>query len=397
MNTHTPWQQLDQLLDEDIEHARIRAATAYDLASPGRGDKVILFGAGGCGRMVLRKLRELRIHPIVFTDNSPSLWGQTVDGLRVLSPQEAASKYAPQATFLVCIWGHAAQDRMADRIGQLRALGCEAVVHFGLLFWKYHETTLPYFCLDSPHKVLGQKNAIRAAMQLWTDDSSREEYVAQVGFRASMDFALISRTVGGTHYFPPDLISLREDEVFVDCGAFDGDTIADFVQQTVGRFQRVVAFEPDPLTYLKLQQRVRSMEPEIGEKIELRREATGRKPELSSIEATGTMMSTVGSGSSVIQVNDLDSALACIDPTYIKFDIEGFEPEALMGASHLLARTRPILALSIYHLQDHLWKIPLLLASLLGAEYRFFLRPHGAEAWDLVCYAIPTERIVRST
>jgi FkbM family methyltransferase len=395
MNTHTPEQQLDELLDEDIEHARIRAATAYDLAASGLGDKVVLFGAGGCGRMVLRKLRELQIQPIAFTDNSPDLWGQTVDNLQVLSPQEAASKYAPQATFLVCIWGHAAHDRMADRVGQLRTLGCGTVIPFGLLFWKYHEITLPYFCLDSPHKLLGQKNAIRAAMQLWSDDFSREEYVAQVGFRASMDFALIDRTVAGTHYFPPDLISLREDEVFVDCGAFDGDTIADFVREAAGRFQRVVAFEPDPLTYLQLQERVRSMEPEIREKIELRQEATGRKPELSSIEATGTMMSTVGSGSSVIQVNDLDSALASIDPTYIKFDIEGFEPEALMGASHLLARTRPILALSVYHQQDHLWKIPLLLASLLGGEYQFFLRPHGAETWDLVCYAIPAERVVR--
>jgi len=397
MKTHTPEQQLDQLLDEDVEHARFRAATAYDLAAADLGDKIILFGAGGCGRMVLRRLRGLKIHPIAFTDNSPSLWGRTVDGLHVFSPQEAASKYARQATFLVCIWGHAAHDRMADRIGQLRMLGCVATVPFGFLFWKYHETTLPYFCLDSPHKVLAQKNPIRAAMQLWSDDFSREEYVAQVGFRASMDFALVNRTVSRTHYFPPDLISLRKDEVFVDCGAFDGDTIADFVQETAGLFHRVVAFEPDPLTYLKLQERVREMEPEIREKIELRQEATGRKPELSTIEATGTMMSAVGSGSSVIQVNDLDSALASIDPSYIKFDIEGFEPEALMGASHLLARTRPILALSIYHQQDHLWKIPLLLASLLGGGYHFFLRPHGAEAWDLVCYAIPAERLVRST
>jgi FkbM family methyltransferase len=394
MKTQTPEQHLDQLLDEDIEHARIRAAKAYDLATSGLGDKIILFGAGGCGRMVLRRLRELKIHPIAFTDNSPSLWGLTVDGLHVFSPQEAASKYARQATFLVCIWGHAAHDRMADRIGQLRMLGCDTVVPFGFLFWKYHETTLPYFCLDSPHKVLAQKNPIRAAMQLWSDECSREEYVAQVGFRVSMDFALVNRKVGGTHYFPPDLISLSKDEVFVDCGAFDGDTIADFVQETAGLFQRLVAFEPDPLTYLKLQERVRDMEPELREKIELRQEATGRKPELSTIEATGTMMSAVGSGSSVIQVNDLDSALASIDPTYIKFDIEGFEPEALMGASRLLARTRPILALSIYHQQDHLWKIPLLLASLLGGGYQFFLRPHGAEAWDLVCYAIPAERLV---
>jgi FkbM family methyltransferase len=312
MNTHTSEQQLDQLLDEDIEHARIRAATAYDLAACGLGDKVILFGAGGCGRMVLRKLRE-QIHPIAFTDNSPSLWGRTVDDLHVFSPQEAASKYARQATFLACIWGHAAHDRMADRIGQLRTLGCEAAVPFGFLFWKYPEKFLPYFCLDLPHKVLAQKSPIRAAMQLWSDNFSREEYVAQVGFRMSMDLAVISRIVGGTHYFPPDLIFLREYEVFVDCGAFDGDTIADFVRVTAGRFQRLVAFEPDPLTYPKLQDRIRKLEPEIRAKIELRREATGRKPELSNIEAPGTMMSTIGSGSSVVQVNDLDSALASID------------------------------------------------------------------------------------
>jgi FkbM family methyltransferase len=397
MNNYTAGQQLDDVLDEDVERARILAGRAYDEAACGLGERVILFGAGRLGQLILRKLRELQIQPIAFADNNPSLWGKKVDNLLVLAPKEAAAEYARQATFLVCIWTHAANDCMADRIAQLKSLGCVAAVPFGFLFWKYPETFLPYFCLDLPHKVLGQDKPIRAAMQLWSDDLSREEYVAQVGFRASMDFAFISRTIGGMHYFPADLISLREDEVFVDCGAFDGDTIADFVRATAGRFKRLVAFEPDPLTYPKLQERIRNMEPEIREKIELRQEATGRKPELSSIEATGTMMSTVGSGSSVIQVNDLDSALVSIDPTYIKFDIEGFEPEALMGASHVLARTRPILALSIYHQQDHLWKIPLLLASLLRGEYRFFLRPHEAEAWDLVCYAIPSERVVRST
>ena len=26
-------------------------------------------------------------------------------------------------------------------------------------------------------------------------------------------------------------------------------------------------------------------------------------------------------------------------------------------------------------------------------DYAFFLRPHGAEGWDLLCYAIPVERL----
>jgi hypothetical protein len=92
-------------------------------------------------------------------------------------------------------------------------------------------------------------------------------------------------------------------------------------------------------------------------------------------------------------VTDLDSALATVEPTYIKFDVEGFELEALMGAAQVLSRTRPILAVSSYHVQDHLWKVPLLLASLLQERYNFFLCPHGAESWDLVCYAIPEERV----
>ena len=109
------------------------------------------------------------------------------------------------------------------------------------------------------------------------------------------------------------------------------------------------------------------------------------------------MLSVGGSGSSVVSVVELDSALASFDPTFIKFDVEGFESEALMGASRLLSRTRPILAVSAYHEQSHLWSIPLLLSSLLPERYEFFLRPHGSESWDLVCYAIPAEGVVLRT
>jgi FkbM family methyltransferase len=296
--------------------------------------------------------------------------------------------------FVVCVWNGEAHDRMADRIRQLKSLGCEAVISFGFLFWKHNEAFLPHYCLDLPEKVLLQKNRIRAAMQLWSDDYSREEFVAQVGFRTSIDLNLINRTATGKHYFPLDLFSLGEDEVFVDCGAFDGDTIADFLEETRGHFQRILAFEPDAVTYPHLQERIQQFGSEIRDKIQLNQEAVGRKPGTISFDATGTVLSVVGSGSSVVRVAELDSALASFDPTFIKFDVEGFEPQALMGASKLLSRTRPILAVSAYHEQSHLWSIPLLLSSLLPERYEFFLRPHGPESWDLVCYAIPAERVI---
>jgi len=51
----------------------------------------------------------------------------------------------------------------------------------------------------------------------------------------------------------------------------------------------------------------------------------------------------------------------------------------------------PIVAVCVYHRQDHLWRIPLMLREL-SDEYEFFLRPHNEEGWDLVCYAVPRAR-----
>jgi FkbM family methyltransferase len=283
---------------------------------------------------------------------------------------------------------------MADRIRQLKTVGCEVVLSFGFLFWKYHQVFLPHYCLDLPEKVLLQRERIHAAMQLWSDDYSREEFVAQVGFRTTIDYDLIRRSVEGKHYFPPNLYSLAEDEVFVDCGAYDGDTILDFVDETRGRFHSIFPFEPDGVTYPRLLQRISQLEDGVRERVHPLQAAVGRKPGTISFEATGSMLSVAGSGTSVVPVADLDSALGSLDPTFIKFDVEGFEPEALMGASQLLSRTRPILAVSAYHEQSHLWRIPLLLSSILPDRYEFFLRPHGAESWDLVCYAIPCERVI---
>jgi len=81
-------------------------------------------------------------------------------------------------------------------------------------------------------------------------------------------------------------------------------------------------------------------------------------------------------------------------PTFIKLDIEGYEIEALRGARGVIDRAAPVLAVCVYHLQDHLWRIPLLLREW-RSDYALFLRPHNEEGWDLVCYAVPRARLSR--
>ena len=74
-------------------------------------------------------------------------------------------------------------------------------------------------------------------------------------------------------------------------------------------------------------------------------------------------------------------------------DIEGAELAALEGCGDILSQARPTIAVSAYHLQEHLWELPLYLAERLR-DYRFFLRPHDLEGWDVVLYAVPAESTV---
>lgn len=79
-------------------------------------------------------------------------------------------------------------------------------------------------------------------------------------------------------------------------------------------------------------------------------------------------------------------------PSFIKMDIEGAELDALIGARHSIEKDLPVLAISAYHQPDHVWRIPLLIQSF-SDQYRFFLRSHNEEGWDLVCYAVPISRM----
>jgi FkbM family methyltransferase len=280
---------------------------------------------------------------------------------------------------------------MRHRIAQLRTLGCERVAPAGLLFWKYPEIYLPYFPMDLPHKVLSENASVRKAFGIFADEHSREEFLGQLRFRMLMDFDFMGAPHGSNNYFDTGLFELLPNEVFVDCGAFDGDTVEAFVRHRNESFARVIAYEPDAVNIRKLENRLADLPASMRSKIAVLPYALGSEPGYVVFPSIGSDQSRIGDGDSQVQVVTLDDSLEGSCPTFLKFDIEGAEIAALRGARHVIARHRPVLAVSVYHEQSHLWKIPLLLHELC-AEYSFYLRPLGAEGWDLLCFAIPRER-----
>jgi FkbM family methyltransferase len=389
--------ELRVLLAEPDDAAADRARTAFDrLAAPFQ-TRLVLYGAGNLGRKTLTGLRSLGLEPLAFSDGNPQLWGSTVDGLPVLEPAEAAKRFGQDTAFVITIWG-GAPEPLAQRKRALELLGASHVMSFGYLYWKYPETFLPHYAFDLPQSLLRRREDVLRAFELWSDDASRSEYVAQVRWRLLLDFDGLPEPVKHETYLASDLYALTDSEVFIDCGAYDGDTIASVLRATQNRVRRIVAFEPDALSYQRCEQFISTLAADVRQRIELSQLALGAVPGTVSFSQTGTPASSVVARSAELERIDvpcvrLDDALAGLAPTFIKMDIEGAELDAIRGGARTIADHAPILTVCSYHQQDHLWVIPLLIHSI-RPDYRFYLRPHLLEVWDLVCYAVPANRLV---
>ncbi len=391
-------EQLENILrrieTEPPDTVRARERSAFDdLASP-LGERLVLFGAGPLGRGVLAGLRKAGVEPLAFADNKRDLWHQQVMGLPVLSPTEAAERHAKTACFVVTIYQGSSVRR------QLASLGCQRVVACAPLLWKYADIFIPQCGLELPHRFREQCASIRQCYAMLEDELSKREVREQLLWRYWLDFSALSPQLDANDtYFPMDLLSPVPDEVFVDCGSFDGDSIRSFNRHWGGKFRHAFAFEPDPANRGALDSNVKAMG--IGDRVTVMPYAVGNtsgpvsfafNSSASSHVTTENAKSNAGSAIECRRLDDIEWPLI---PTYIKMDIESAEPEALAGASELLRRHQPVLAICTYHRSEHLWQIPNLIRSI-SPEYHLFLRRYAEECWEEVCYAIPNRRLKRA-
>ncbi len=389
--------ELDELLSEPVATAKARAATIFDEIARGTETPIVLFGAGGLGKRIAEALVRIGRPAIAFADNNTSRAGTTHAGLPIFKTEDAIAKWGKSAVFVVAVWRSPATERMSDRERQLRDLGAECVTSFATLGWKHPKEILPYYALDLPHQVLEAKAEVLRAFELLADEPSRVEYVAHVRWRLHLDFAGLCEPRREPEYFAPDLFTLADDERFVDCGAYDGDTVRSFLS-LLPRFRgQVSAFEPDRGSFTRLEAWRSSLPEELRGRIKLTRAGVGRARSKVTFGDGGDTGSAIGSGGAAsvgpiteaeIDIVPLDEEVLEMRPTLVKVDTEGYEPEVLAGAKELITKVGPKLALCVYHRQDHPWSIPLTVQELRD-DYRFTLRSYCLDAWDLVLYCVP--------
>jgi FkbM family methyltransferase len=380
---------LDELFSEAPSAAARRRREAFDLMVGGASTRpVVLYGAGGLGRIVLSGLRSLGLPPEAFADRQANASSAAIDGIPVLHPAEAVERYGSEAIFVVTIWNAQTDHQYPVTRDELRRLGAKYIAPALALFWKHPETFLPYFCLDVPERTLAARDDILRMAGELADDASTEVLIRQLRWRLQMDFAALPSPVKGPAYFQPDLLPPRADELFVDCGAYDGDSLREFLPRMEGNAARTIAIEPDPTSYARLEAGAAALPTGIRERVRTLMVAVGRRRGKIRFDGSG-LASAHASGTGAIEVDcfPLDDILNGETPTLVKMDLEGAEIDALLGGETSIRRAGPSMAICVYHCPDHLWSIPLLLRRMLP-KHKLYLRPHGYEGWDLVCYAV---------
>jgi FkbM family methyltransferase len=378
--------QLERLLAEPPAAARARGRRRWS-ATWAPGTPLVLHGAGDMGLRALGHLREQGIEPQAFADFAPEKQGTVLAGLPVLSPAQAAARWGARALFLVTVanrsHSYAATARAYATLG-----GCRTAPALEY-FWAHPERCLPYYAMSPPETVLEGREEILEAFAALADPASRAHLLGYLRWRLHLDYAALPGPCPEPEYFPASLVSLAGPQCFVDCGAYDGDTLGQFLARTGGGLRSAHLFEPDPANFRRLEAQVRGLPREVAGRVALYPVAAGARCGRARFQSDGAESSALcATGNIEVPVAALDEVLGGAAPTFLKLDIEGAELDALQGASGLIRAHRPTVAVCVYHRPDHPWKIPLLLKRLLPG-HRVALRPHAADGWDWVAYAAP--------
>lgn len=188
-------------------------------------------------------------------------------------------------------------------------------------------------------------------------------------------------------YFDLPEMEWMDEEFFVDCGSFDGNTSVILGNMIKDKLKKIVAFEPMADNIELCESNIK----QIGVDYKIINKGVWEKTTSIYFRMAEHGMLVMSENdekdSTRLEVTSLDETIGDAKVTFIKMDIEGSELNALKGAKKIIQEQKPKLAICIYHLVDDFYRIPEYILSL-NSDYRLFIRHYGTNSSETVLYAI---------
>lgn len=328
---------------------------------------IFLFGAGMNGSFTLECLRE-NYQIYGFLDNFSQLWGTQKDGLMIFSTEEV-KKYNNS----IVIISTASKNYKAVK-NQLESLNIECITWF-------------------EYQLCSNLDKMRCVYEMLYDSFSKRTYLNLILAKVTGEQEYRNQIFCPNQYFAlPEFNIPMPQEVFVDCGAYVGDTVETYVKTRMGSFGKVIAFEPNEQVWPALEKRRNRLIEEWSLRssdIVIEKKAIGRCGGTGCVQLDGhgNITARVDEGGSDIEINSLDEYLTTFNqnPLFIKVDIEGGEKNLIYGAEHTIRTKKPAMAISVYHKAEDIYELPIIIKTW-NSSYKMSIRSHMPDDTDIVLY-----------
>ena len=330
---------------------------------------VVLYGMGLGAEKIMGVLNEYEIEISDIFASDDFVRGHYFKGYKVLKYSEVCVKYE-DFNVVLCFASHL--DSVIDKIAQINrehtVFAPDVPVAGGGLFSKE-------FIKENEEKF-------DFVFERLADEKSRQIYIDILNFKVSAKIDYLLSSFSDKNEIYGDILKLSENENIIDLGAYDGDTIREFLDFTDGKYSYITALEPDEKNFKKL---LKNTE-ELDNISCLNMGAWNKKDTLIFAKKAGRNSKLSAKGESV-EVIDVDSLE--LRPTFIKMDIEGSELKALEGAEKTIKKYAPKLYICAYHRNEDLFTLPIKILEMNQNYKLYFRHSKYIPAWESNFYCIP--------
>ena len=191
----------------------------------------VIFGAGDCGHCIYNMLHNTSINVAYFCDNKMGGLIDEITGLKIISPKDLNTNMS-ELVLLICTID---VNAITSIYKQLLTQGFEKAQIFNMREYFFR---VPLSYLED------HIEEYKKAYRMLQEETSKQVYLARM--KRSFIIGDLSEVISPheKEYFD-EMIKLTQEEVFIDCGGFDGDTSIKFLEMCQGRYKDIVIFEPE--------------------------------------------------------------------------------------------------------------------------------------------------------
>ncbi len=368
-------------IDREMENILINLKENNCKSNPEdlRNKKVILYGAGIDGIKIFIELQKYQVNVIAFFD----LRADEIKEMKEIPVVMANSnivKNSEKANIPVILTVKPFKPRSDAIIKTLYDQGFKNIIKGTDLFDFYSFTKKDI----SNYETI--KESIIKCANLFEDEVSYNIYKGFINAHASKQYDTFFEPSEHTKYFDCDFEENKGYQRYIDCGAFNGDTLKD-LNQFKGKIEKAALFESDMQTFKELLK-------EVGEDSHIYADELSFYPcgvmndtiKLRANNGMGLNSHISEDGDDIIQCVALDQVLKGFNPSFLKMDVEGAEYKALKGARKTITENKPDMVISLYHDLRDIWELPLLINSW-NLGYKFYIRVYGSGGNATMLYA----------